>query len=185
MDINFYTDQAMRTESIIDLASFDIDTLKKVLAVSIAVGNLLDDIKKNIFYNKPINMDKWNDNLSKISNQGIELNLENKQSINMDTRLLHSILGIATEGTELLEAIDSTITNQHTTDIDTVNIREELFDVMWYMLIAHNTCEFNFEETLKMGFHKLQVRYPDKFTSDSATNRNLEQERSTLESYSS
>ena len=47
-----------------------------------------------------------------------------------------------------------------------------------------NLCTFNnfdLEEILQTNIDKLRVRFPEKFTKENALNRNLEQERKTLE----
>lgn len=47
-----------------------------------------------------------------------------------------------------------------------------------------DTCKYfnlDIEDVMDLNIRKLKVRYPDKFSSDSALNRNLELERLTLE----
>ena len=66
-------------------------------------------------------------------------------------------------------------------DLNTQNIKEEIGDLMWYIM---NLCTFNnfdLEEILQTNIDKLRIRFPEKFTEENALNRNLEQERKTLE----
>jgi hypothetical protein len=183
MDFSKYINDATRTESVISSVNFNQENLVEVLNVFIASGNLLDMIKKNVFYGKEIDKSKWNIALSQIRQEHIKnIDTANEsQSINIDPRLFHTILGIATEGTELIEAALSTITSNN--DLDLVNIREEFFDVCWYLLVGHDAINQPLDQTLEMGFNKLKLRYPDKFTSEAAINRDTDAERELMETY--
>jgi hypothetical protein len=158
------------------------------MEMHILSGTLLDNIKKNIYYNKQIPED-WSDNLKKLATTAVlaavrytdpnsEENLA-AEPIHIDPRVFHAAIGIATEGTELIEALYTSISNN--IELDTVNILEEMFDVFWYMCIGHDAMNASIEQTLSVGFEKLRNRYPDKFTQDHAINRNLESEREILE----
>lgn len=141
-----------------------------------------------------------------------------------DKKLLHGAIGIITELAELSQGIESD---------DTINIGEELADILWYLSIFERELDFELEEiesendisnsaaeildifkkkmyynksynvdSLKKycngvfsgvkGFctsynldinklrqnniDKLKVRFPNKFTSNNANNRNLDKE---------
>ena len=184
MNINDYISLATQTESQINNVSFHKDTLLNIMKLHILSGTLLDNIKKNIFYNKPIS-DDWDNILTEILPLTKEItslddiNQLSSETININPRIFHSAVGIATEGTELVEALYNSISDN--VELDTVNVLEEIFDVFWYQLIAHDAINANIENTLNIGFDKLRKRYPEKFTSDSAINRNLEAEREILE----
>lgn len=92
---------------------------------------------------------------------------------------LHMVLGISTEAGELLDVFKKNLAYKK--DIDWVNVREEIGDLMWYI---SNFCTINnldFGDILLKNVEKLKVRYPDKFTEHNANNRNLNRERETLE----
>lgn len=190
-DLKQYVQDAIRTESRIEGIHTNRYALTGLLKLHIATGNLLDMIKKNVFYNKPINVYEWDKHLAIIKSLPDKQDITSasqehkcvQAAINIDPRLFHAIIGIATESTELLEAILKALDND--TDIDHVNVREEFFDVMWYLLIGHDTINKNIDDTLQMGFDKLRKRYPDKFTNESAINRDTQAERDILESYDS
>jgi hypothetical protein len=42
---------------------------------------------------------------------------------------------------------------------------------------------FSFEESMEKNLAKLKARYPQKFTGDNALNRDLDNERATLEDF--
>ncbi len=185
MNLQNYVLDAIRTESRIDSVNVNIENLVAILNIFIASGNLLDDIKKNVFYNKPIQTEKWDynnqelkKNISNISS-GYELNDLNKTELSLDPRLFHALIGIATESTELMEAIVKTV--QTGALIDHVNIREEIGDIGWYTAIAMDTTNSNWEQILKTNIEKLRKRYPEKFTSSHAIHRDLDAEREILE----
>jgi NTP pyrophosphatase (non-canonical NTP hydrolase) len=184
-DLAQYIKDAIRTESHLEVVHTDYDKLLQVMQMFIAAGNMLDAIKKNVFYGKPIDNNGWNSQLGTVINTHTALasttNTSNVVDLPIDPRLFHALIGIATESTELIEAIVKAVENG--TDIDQVNVREEMFDVMWYILIGHDALGKSLNETLDMGFEKLRHRYPDKFTVDSAIHRDVDKERSILESY--
>lgn len=179
-----YVTDATRTESLVEHITVDPSYLAIVMQIFIASGNLLDQIKKNVFYGKEIETEARD---AEIKN--IVLSLEDLAGIlhaGMSTtgdvavnpRLFHAILGIATEATELMEALTLAF-NPET--MDNVNILEELGDLNWYEAIAIDTLNGDFEQVLNTNIEKLRARYPDKFDSDRAINRDTETERHILQ----
>lgn len=94
-------------------------------------------------------------------------------------RLLHSAIGISTEAGELLDSLKKHI--YYGKEFDTVNFKEEIGDIFWYIAIACDELNVDIESIMKTNIEKLQARYPNKFTSENAINRNLETERKILE----
>ena len=184
MELTQYVQDAIRTESRIETVQTSQRDLLLLLDAYVVIGNLLDDIKKNVFYGKEIKQEKWLKNLQLI-NQIVpyitdDPNQSNKQDLNIDPRLFHAIIGIATESTELVEAIITAITAGD--DIDHVNVQEELGDLNWYQAIAVDASGADWDAILETNIAKLRARYPEKFTAESAINRNLHVERQILES---
>lgn len=95
-------------------------------------------------------------------------------------RLLHAGIGLATESGEFLGAIKKSVF--YGKEIDTVNLKEELGDILWYMAIAMDALETDFETEMEKNIKKLKARYGEKFSSDLAEKRDLEKEREILES---
>jgi len=54
MDFSAYTAQAIKTESVIDTIVVDKAHFTAVAECVIAAGNLLDVIKKDVYYGKPV-----------------------------------------------------------------------------------------------------------------------------------
>lgn len=98
---------------------------------------------------------------------------------NNDERLLHAGIGIVTEAGEFIDAIKKHIF--YGKDLDKVNLKEELGDLLWYMSIAIDALDTTFEAEQERVINKLKLRYPEKFTSYDAENRDLDAERAELE----
>lgn len=94
-------------------------------------------------------------------------------------RLLHASIGLNTEQAELQDAIKKYLMYGKT--IDTVNIIEELGDIMWYVGLAMDSLGTTLEEVLAKNSSKLKARYGDRFTHQAALDRNLALEREKLE----
>ena len=96
-----------------------------------------------------------------------------------DQRLLHAALGLQTESAEFSDALKKHVF--YGTKLDVVNLKEELGDMMWYMAIACDVLGTSFEKEQERVVNKLKTRYPDKFTKDKASTRDLDAEREVLE----
>ena len=103
----------------------------------------------------------------------------NNRLDNEKIRLLHAAMGMQTEAAEFTDMLKKHIF--YGKPLDEVNLKEELFDMTWYMAIALDVLGYTFEEGFKTNIDKLKARYPEKFTERAATNRNLLKEREILE----
>lgn len=181
-----YVQDAIRTESQIDVIVTNRDKLLEVMTIFVMAGNMLDALKKNIFYGKEINETSWDSNLENIKDviggrllESDVIPLIAPEPLSIDPRLFHALIGIATESTELIEAIQKALHNN--VDIDHVNVQEELGDLNWYQAIAVDASDADWDKILDTNIAKLKHRYPEKFTADRAINRDLETERRILE----
>jgi len=181
-DLNAFVKDAIHTESKIDTVRTNPSILRDVIKTAISVGNLLDMLKKNIFYDKPIDKRAFETYVNEIGYLNANLKnmdsvlLETRKDININPRIFHSAIGIATEATEILETLKF-----YGEDIDTVNFLEELGDISWYEAIGIDELNGNFEDILIKVISKLKARYPNKFNSNNAINRDLNAERAILE----
>ena len=94
-------------------------------------------------------------------------------------RLLHAGIGLATESGEFLDTIKKSVF--YGRDLDEVNLKEELGDILWYVAVAMDVLGTDFETEMKRNIEKLQLRYGEKFTQDQEQNRDLDSERALLE----
>lgn len=94
-------------------------------------------------------------------------------------RLLHAAIGKSTEAGEFIDTLKKYIF--YGKPIDEVNLKEEIGDGFWYDGIACDELKTDFDAEQKRNIAKLQARYPDKFNSGKADNRDLDIERKVLE----
>lgn len=94
-------------------------------------------------------------------------------------RFLHAAMGLSTEAGEFLDALKKHLF--YGKELDLVNLKEEIGDLMWYLAIACDALGTDFETEQARNIAKLKARYPEKFTSDKAIERDLTVEREVLE----
>lgn len=94
-------------------------------------------------------------------------------------RLLHAAIGLCTESGEFLGMLKKHI--YYGSPIDPTNAVEEIGDASWYQRIALDELAVSQAEMLLINVRKLRARFPNKFTEESALNRDLAKERSVLE----
>jgi NTP pyrophosphatase (non-canonical NTP hydrolase) len=92
---------------------------------------------------------------------------------------IHMILGMVTEVGELADVYKKYLA--YGKPIDIINVEEEVGDLMWYIINFCTLNGFDLPTLLDLNIAKLRERYPDKFSSDRAINRNVSNERSILE----
>lgn len=187
MQPNEYVPNAIRTEAHVENIGCNELFLTSVVSVLIHMGNMLDQIKKHAFYGKPYDMDELAQRMAMVRDTFITMQTltpeeieGNEHIMKTNPRLFHSIVGIATESTELLEALDL-----YGVKPDNVNILEEFGDIAWYTAIGIDELGGDWENILAKNIEKLQARYPEKFTSEAAINRDLDNERTILEEQTS
>lgn len=103
-----------------------------------------------------------------------------KEPLDTDiTDELHCVIGISTEAGELLDAYKKRI--YYLKPLDKVNVAEEIGDLMWYISNLCRLSKIDLNEVMEKNIAKLKIRFPEKFSTDSALNRNLDAERKELE----
>jgi NTP pyrophosphatase (non-canonical NTP hydrolase) len=177
MNLEQYVKDAIRTESQIDKVVLQHpEIFLFALKTFIAAGNILDCVKKNVFYGKDTEdeMFKWCQAIRYYQFQLEDIDPE----LELDPRVFHALIGIATESSELMEALEKSV---HGEQLDYVNVLEEFGDVNWYEAIGIDAMNGDFDNILNTNIEKLRKRFPEKFTSEHAIERDVEAERATLE----
>lgn len=77
-------------------------------------------------------------------------------------RMLHAALGIVTEAAEFADIIKKGMF--YNRDMDNLQMKKELGDILWYIAICCDVLEVSFEELFDINIKKLRERYPCKFT---------------------
>lgn len=152
------------------------------MRAAISAGNSLDGIKKAFFYGKDkdgvfARMRAMETYRNDPTCAGLPSMIGDGSISGVD--VIHAILGIFTESTELLEALHNYIEDGQ--PVDGVNIKEEVGDLFWYIAILCRLFGFTFDEAQFTNIDKLFKRYPDRFSESQAINRDLHGERAVLE----
>jgi NTP pyrophosphatase (non-canonical NTP hydrolase) len=183
MYLDDFVKNAIRTESRIDEVVVNELLLTATIQNLISMGNILDQIKKHAFYGKPYDISAIRNHFSMAAEAMTTLSTitadeiaNDERPIPVNPRLFHAVVGISTEATELLEALDL-----YGRDMDNTNLLEEFGDIDWYKAIGVDELGGDWEDILIKIIEKLRLRYPDKFTNEDAVNRDLEGEREILE----
>lgn len=153
-----------------------------VVRDAIAALDKLDKIKKTLFYGRPLeikNIGATFANCSQVVENLIGNDPLNPVAEHEALNIIHGIIGKATEAGELLEALFETAA--HGTPFDRVNAGEEVGDGFWYDALILRAIGSTFNAEQRRNIAKLRARYPDKFTSYDANNRDLFEERKILE----
>lgn len=183
MELKEYSEWALKTESKIDAVVVNPELLFGVLTTIVSAGEMLDQIKKNVFYGKDFNIETFAlkfkdivDSLDLIKDFNPETSPQAR--LDIDPRVFHAVVGITTEAAELIEAMNF----DADAELDNVNLAEEAGDIMWYSAILFDTINQDWGNTLDINISKLKARYPDNFNCEDAINRDLDTERDILES---
>ena len=85
-------------------------------------------------------------------------------------RVLHASLGITTEAAEISDIVKKFLMygKGHLFD---ERIQEEIGDLLWYIAILCDVSGLSIENVMKWNIEKLEKRYPNGFSEESAVNR--------------
>lgn len=166
MTIQEYQILAKRTCN--DLGSLEKNLEHMTLGIISEFGELADAYKKHLAYGKPLDM------------------------VNVAEEIADIVWYIANEatfeGVELVNVTDVGYSNSFIYDLKEVlswcskdyHVNVKLMRVKSFAL-SLGLSEADFYKALENNIEKLKVRYPEKFTTENALNRDLETERKALE----
>ena len=84
-------------------------------------------------------------------------------------RLLLGALGLSGEAGEVADALKKMLFHGH--PLDQAAVRDELGDVMWYVMFLCDTLGLRLEDVLQGNVEKRQRRYPEGFSTERSLNR--------------
>lgn len=93
--------------------------------------------------------------------------------------IIHGALGLYSEAGEIIEEVLNAAMENRETDL--TNLEEEAGDLMWYVALILRSIGSSFVKAGMKNIAKLFKRYPEKFSSENALERNLDGEREVLE----
>jgi len=92
-----------------------------------------------------------------------------KMSEDLIFNLNHAALGIAGEAGEFVDSVKKSMI--YNRPVDTVNLQEELGDLLWYIALAARSLNVSLAQIAVDNISKLQKRYPEKYTDELAAAR--------------
>ena len=188
MDNATYETSALRTEAPISEAVAVRATAWRGAMLSAmnaqrALGELIDGIKKTVFYGKQVDFDRLAGSLAAAfhdleSEVGPNGHLAIKRvPVNRDAiRLLHSAMGIAGEAGEIAQTVEGMVAGSIPLRDGTNNLVEEYGDLLWYVPPGLSVIGVSISKVMQANIDKLQVRYPQKFSEANATTRDTRAE---------
>lgn len=172
-----YQTEAQRTKSNKFYgAQVGLAIFRRKLDAAIIALQALDEIKKALFYGKyaPGLVEHG------ILTNCLGLDLSAVHPVHPDAvDIVHGIIGKATEAGEMLEALFSALIESK--PLDRVNVIEEVGDGLWYDAIILSALRTTFDESQRINIAKLRARFPEKFTTTDAIDRDISHERKVLE----
>lgn len=86
-----------------------------------------------------------------------------------DIQIAFYALGLAGEAGEAVDAIKKGIVHRH--GLDREKVRKELGDLCWYIASLCTLMDFDLGDILAENIAKLEVRYPNGFTTEDSKRR--------------
>jgi hypothetical protein len=190
-----YTVMALSTESKIKRLHIGNNDLLGTLRAAVAMSNVIDQLKKVIFYGREPDFGKLIalSQALRVEAQMLEwlmMNATKRRGFESDTmeskldvtrvnpRLLHAAFGKFGESGELLEAL---LKQGMGEELDEVNFVEETGDGQWYDPLIYDELGLPEECFRTANIAKLNlVRYVQGFSQDAAVNRKKELERKAI-----
>jgi len=158
-----------------DTAGFIENSLK----MSEANALILDQLKKVLIYDKPI--EEIESRCAELSEQIISIVEtefpENGDQLHLDkdrAEAFHALLGLVTEVHEVVPILLSYVL--HGEELDIRALRDELGDLEYYKAILYRKFGIDEGTIRQANINKLAARYPGKFSSSHALNRNKDAE---------
>lgn len=185
MDLNQYLKDVSRTIVQPPKVVVNPQLLYGALGMFFHSANILDQVKKFIYYKKPLDRDRIIKSLMQIAEAHRKLQYTSleahdqellSQPIPIDSNIFHAILGIATEAGELVEHLKF-----DGKPMDKAGISDELGDSHWYHGLLVMAMDIDWNSVFDANIKKLKARYPEKFTEQDALLRDIANEREVVE----
>ena len=155
-----YNIKAARTAS----TQFHTDKfpLQVFILEALRMAKVVDTAKKALYYGKD---PKYT------GEPKVPTNLDFPEQWQRD--VLHACLGMITESAEIIEAL---------LDGDIPHMHEEAGDLEWYRALLIKALGIDISAIQQANIDKLTARFPEKFSSDKAINRDVDKEQRAMES---
>lgn len=192
VNLHNYPEYALQTERVPEQPVVLSDELAGLLMNLLTVADdwalVTDGLKRHIFYGKGPSLQIIHDNLEAGAAWqeqpflGAMAGGGSPLLYPIEYRMLHGALGKLTEALELLQMLRAYFEGK-SPSFDLFHIGEELGDDDWYTALIQNTTGLDRQSWQIANIAKLCARYPNKFNSTDAFERDLPRERALLEEY--
>lgn len=153
---------------------------KQLLAV-ITTASHADGLKRTAFYKDEKIQSRLSQQMAVVDDlkNALEVKKQDADFTDSETMdIIHAIWGIQSELGEIAEeVIRAKIEGR---EFNFTNLKEEAGDIMWYMALLLRAVGSDFESVAFSNISKLKARYPDKFTTKDAVDRDLDAELKAL-----
>lgn len=168
MKIQEYQNLAKRTSA--DLGSLEKNLEHMHLGVISEIGELADAYKKHKAYGKELDLVNVSEEIADVM-----WYVANLASFNETELVDPTVLGVFIEANTVTDLFYLTITSASLVS------PQDTFNVVYELALKLGLKEEDFYKALENNINKLQIRYPEKFTTENALNRDLSKEREELE----
>lgn len=188
VDIEQYREDALRSCKPLAEVNFDRALLISVLNAAVAMGDVIDYLKKTVVYGKQLDCGEMSKRLEVVADETAHARFLTRQFhpdtevIDVNPQLLHAVLGLYGESGEMLAALLHQI---HGEGLDVANLEEEGGDACWYILGPYvkalmelGGCDV--QGMLKKNIAKLKVRFPGLFSLAASESRDVEAEMAAM-----
>lgn len=186
-----YLDESGRTCAKLDEVRKDVFQTHTHLAFDLNIfteaGVNADLMKRSLFYKETVekSRERGRAAMEKIKERYDKLKVaqltdpDSLQFTDQQIDIIHGALGLYSEAGEIMEEVINAAMEGR--EVDLTNLEEEGGDVLWYVALILRSIKSSFVKAAKKNIAKLFKRYPEKFSSENALERNLEGEREVLE----
>lgn len=156
-----------------------LGVLMRTLRELITQGNILDKVKKTLFYGRANDYAVVGNTSCKRIADGWRHRDGRTIAPQAAMHLIHCMIGVQNEATEIMEQL---LIALETGSFDEAHFLEEIGDSQWYQAVGVDALGYkDFGTVQRMNIAKLQERYAGKFSEHAANVRDLGAERQTLE----
>lgn len=172
MELNDYLEEALKTEISIDAVNINKEQLKNLLMITKHTMNMLNVVKRNVFYKEDIDNDyileecyKLNETMQGFVSHNTKLDAGDEYPIDdgLDLRIFHAIFGVICQSRPLSQLLLDALEQNH---FDLVKIRQELSDSHFFQALFYNSSGMDWNRSLELNLESLRKKYPNEYNED-------------------
>lgn len=120
-----------------------------------------------------------NENKNMTPQEYVQKAMRTKNNLGYEHDVVHAAMLLTAESGEVMSEVKRMFV--YGKKLDTINIKEELGDIMWGIALMCDTLGFDLEDVMRTNIAKLEARYPEKcFSADRALNRDIAAEQAAM-----